>query len=133
MRKILSLLGTMILFVTLTTSATACNCIKPQPATMKKTNLNTIIQLTGLNLVTNVTKKFKDFDSEILKANEFKKHPLVAGYILKYYISQDKNSNIVKEKVQQKSGNFFIILQATNVNDDPYWFGITNFLSITIN
>lgn len=132
MRKILSLLGIITLCGATTTNIIACGKGE-NSSPVQKTNLNTIIELTGLNLVADITKKIKDFDSQILNANEFKKHSLVPGYILKYYASKDKSSLLNKDTTKQKSGNFFIILQANNVSDDPYWFGATNFLLIKVN
>lgn len=50
-----------------------------------KINLNTITQLSGLDITANPSKTYQQLISNINSFNEFKLKPLVAGYQLQFY------------------------------------------------
>lgn len=123
--------NTVNITVTFNTSSNIEVAVKlTNVAVHKKTDLKTITELTGLHLIANTNKIFKDFNAQILEADQFKNTSIINLKII-YYKSQFwKDKKNVNDK--QKAGKYFVKIEVKDNLENINWNGITKYLSIEI-
>lgn len=114
MKKILNLLAVATLLGTISTNVVACNII----GNCKQKNLNTITKLTGLNIIANPNKKYKELIGNINNFNEFKLKPLQLNYQIKFY--DGKNEEITNDNQNLENINKIIVEIISGLNDPNY-------------
>lgn len=93
-----------------------------------KIGLNTITQLSGLEITANPSKKYKELISDINNSNEFKSKPLANGYQLQFYDENDKEITNDNQKLENISK---IKVKIISSLDDQNYQGSTNNIDIT--
>lgn len=93
-----------------------------------KTDLNTITQLSGLELIANPSKKYQDLISNINDFNEFKSKPLTDGYQLQFYDENNKEITNDKQELEKISK---ISLKINSSLNDKNYKGSTSNIDIT--
>lgn len=88
-----------------------------------KINLNTITKLSGLDIIANPSKTYKQLISNINNFNEFKLVPLAVGYQLQFYSENNKDITNDKQELENVSK---IIVKITSSFDDENYQGSTN-------
>ncbi|WJG71336.1 lipoprotein [Spiroplasma ixodetis] len=94
-----------------------------------RTDLKTIIQLTGLDLKADTTKKFSDLDQEIFKADQFLRK-FIDNLQITYYTSKNFRTDITENV--QRTGTFFIKIKLPKGKENLIFRGITDYIQITI-
>ncbi|WP_342276466.1 lipoprotein [Spiroplasma endosymbiont of Nebria brevicollis] len=115
MKKLLNLLRTISLIGTTSVSVVACI---PCNDEFKQKNLNTITQLTGLDITVNTSKKWNELIGNINNFTEFKFKPLANGYKINYY--NDFNKNITNEYQHLDNISKIFVEISSNLNDPNY-------------
>ncbi|WJG69227.1 lipoprotein [Spiroplasma ixodetis] len=95
-----------------------------------RTDLNTITQLTELDITADNTKKYNDLWTEILKAKEFKNLTYNSYKTFMYKTNDLKDTADIKE-LNQEAGDIYIILQVGK-NEGINCFGDTPRLKVTL-
>lgn len=88
-----------------------------------KINLNTITQLSGLDITANPSKTYKQLISNINNFNEFQLKPLATGYQLQFYNENNEDITNNKQELEKVSK---IIVKITSSFDDQNYQGSTN-------
>ncbi|WP_342266910.1 hypothetical protein [Spiroplasma endosymbiont of Villa modesta] len=83
-----------------------------------KTDLSTITQLTGLDIIANPSKSYKELISNINSFDEFKSTPLAAGYQLQFY--NENNEEITNNKQELEKVSKIVVKISSNSNDPNY-------------
>ncbi|WP_338976006.1 hypothetical protein [Spiroplasma endosymbiont of Monopis laevigella] len=83
-----------------------------------KTDLSTITQLTGLDIIANPSKSYKELISNINSFDEFKSTPLAAGYQLQFY--NENNQEITNNKQELEKVSKIVVKISSNSNDPNY-------------
>lgn len=96
-----------------------------------RTNLNTITQLTGLDITADNNKTYNDWWDMIFKANELKDNKSIQNDWLNFVYASDNPSDMtnIKNK-KQESGTVYIVIEVKNQNS--YWKGSTPRLKVTL-
>ncbi|WJG69776.1 hypothetical protein [Spiroplasma ixodetis] len=84
----------------------------------EKTDLSTITQLTGLDIIANPSKSYKELISNINSFDEFKSTPLAVGYQLQFYNENNEEITNIKQELEKVSKIFVKI--SSNSNDPNY-------------
>lgn len=127
MRKILNLLGTMVLSTTLNTSVTACGSTNPKPSLspIAKVDLKTKITVLKTNYIIkiNPSQTYQMLDSKIMSVEQISDlTPHLQNPTIKYFSDDQAKNDITNQK--QQAGDLHIVITA-DINDANYQ-GSTN-------
>jgi len=131
MKKLLRLLSILSFSTIITNNIVAC----AEPSKGQKTNLNTITELTGLNLKAKLTEQYQALTTKIIyNSDQFKKKRPAIGFVgfsIKYYRSEAETDNENIFERNQEIGNFWIIIKVPSC--EPNWTGKTPRLKLMLN
>ncbi|MBP1526061.1 MAG: lipoprotein [Spiroplasma ixodetis] len=134
MKKLLSMIGAMILMGTASANVVACGggenpTPEPSPTPKQKIDLNTKIKNLSVDILFDANKTNQELDSKIL--SDFYLwvlKPRLVNPTIKYFSDAQGKTNVSNQK--QKAGDLYVVITADN--DDTNYQGSTNLIKISL-